>query len=443
MLAHPLTRTDAARTTDQTLCGVSYGASSPNTRPHLSLNSYNATSGTCAKPNVLNTMGAWVIANGAALIPEQKNCDLLCQAKLAAYNNITCANGTPYNNQTCTAVVNRISDTIVANLKTLTSNNAALSIIQTFEINVALYITSTYSSTYNQQVVFLYEYHGQGVQTNQADYYLGYYPAGTSNITLTNGTSIPNPTMGSATCAWCVNGTSAGGWYDVLRAGAAGVEYAAPSTADLVRPAGGLMVASDWAKWVVGNYSSMGLIGWTLERSEAVFGSSPAAPAAWAAGSYNVFDSVGWAYEQHGGQSSLDYEDQLFMLYGALHVRVQGCALLSDGSQLGRLQPCATMCPNSLASSPITRPAPRRSSTACPASRPRCRWPPTARGPTRLCRTPPSPGQPPKMPPPPGSSRATRTRRSSWTALTSGACSPAAVRFDSRLCGSPPSACTC
>jgi hypothetical protein len=304
--------------TDNTLCGVSYGASSPGSSPHLTLYSYNATSGQCATPNVLMTMGQWVLANGAALIPEQKNCDLLCQAKLAAYapNNLTCANGTPYNNQTCTAVVNAISDKIVANLRNLTNNNASLSIIQTFELPVALYISNTYNqSLYNQQVVFLYEYHGQGVQTNQADYYLGYYAAGTTNISFSNGTTIQNPNMGSANCSWCVNGTSAGGWYDVLKAGAAGVEYAAPSTADLVRPQGGLMVASDWAKWVVGNYSNMGFIGWTLERSTAVFGSSPPAPGAWAVSGYSVFDSVGWAYQQHSGQSSLDYEDQLFMLY--------------------------------------------------------------------------------------------------------------------------------
>ena len=154
------------------------------------------------------------------------------------------------------------------------------------------------------------------MQTNQADYYLGSYAAGYTTITYaSNGSTVASPALGSATCAWCVNGTSPGGWYDVLAAGAAGVEYAAPSVADLVRPQGALMVASDWAKWVAGNYTSMKFITWTMERSEAIYSLSPAAPFAWPSGSYYVFDSVGWAYEEHGGQSSLDYEDMMLMLY--------------------------------------------------------------------------------------------------------------------------------
>jgi len=178
--------------------------------------------------------------------------------------------------------------------------------------------------------------HGQGVQTNQADYYLGYYPAGKYTIVLSNGTSVLNPPMGSATCAWCPNGTSPGGWYDAMRAAAAGVQFIAPSVADLVRPQGALMVASDWAKWVKGNYSNIGFIAWTLERSEAIFATSPAAPSNWSAGAYNVFDSVGWAYQQHTGVSSLDYEDQLLMLY-ALRYDVPGFA--------GVFSDCASMPP--------------------------------------------------------------------------------------------------
>ena len=162
------------------------------------------------------------------------------------------------------------------------------------------------------QVTFLYEYHGQGVQTNQADYYLGSYPAGYTNITnAATGVTSPSPAMGSATCAWCVNGTSPGGWYDVMTAAAAGVQFMSPSNADLVRPQGALLVASDWAKWVVGNYSNVKWIGWTLERSQAIYATSPAAPSNWPAGSINVFDSVGWAFEEMAGVATLDYEVRL------------------------------------------------------------------------------------------------------------------------------------
>ena len=193
---------------------------------------------------------------------------LRCQAKLAAANGISCTTGT-----LCPAVVNRISDTLVSQLKTLTNNNAALSIIQTFQLDVALYISRTYNaSAYNQQVVFLYEYHGQGVQTNQADAYLGYYA---SNFSAINGASTP--AMGSPTCSWCVNGTSPGGWYDTVTAIQGGVEYIAPSISDLVRPsaswsgpgAGALMVSADWPKWLWGNFSKSGFkgfIGWCDDR---------------------------------------------------------------------------------------------------------------------------------------------------------------------------------
>jgi glycerophosphoryl diester phosphodiesterase len=285
------------------LCGTSYGASGPHLQAKSWAPGVNAVCN--AHPASLVEMAAVAIAQGAKLIPEQKNCDLMCQAKLAAYapNGITCTTGT-----NCPAAVAKITDAIVSALNTATSSDNTKSILQTFEKSVATDIKTRYGS---QRVAFLYEFHGQGTQTNQADYYLGSYPA---NFTTIGG--VASPAMGSATCAWCVNGTSAGGWYDVLALGAMTppVEFAAPSTADLVRPVGGLMVASDWAK-IVANTTAMQLIGWTLERSTAIFGTSPAAPNAWPSSSYSAFDSTGWAYQQHAGQSALDYEDMLFMLY--------------------------------------------------------------------------------------------------------------------------------
>jgi len=278
------------------LCGKSYSANGP----HSQANSWSSNGrATCnAHPASLVEMAALVIAAGARLIPEQKNCDLMCQAKLSAYapNNLTCTPGVM-----CQAAVNRISDGIVAVLAAATNNNPTLSILQTFELNVAKYIATTYPK---QQVTFLYEFHGQGTQTTQSDYYLGFYPA---NYTTIGG--APSPAMGKATCAWCVNGTSPGGWYDVLTLGLPpyNVAFASPSTADLVRPAGGLMVASDWAK-IVSNSTNMSFVGWTLERSTAIYGTSPPAPNNWPAGTISVFDSVGWAYEQHSGASALDYE---------------------------------------------------------------------------------------------------------------------------------------
>lgn len=71
------------------------------------------------------------------------------------------------------------------------------------------------------------------------------------------------------------------------------------------------MVASEWAIRVAS--TGMKLITWTLERSQAVYATSPAAPNAWPSSAYTVQDSVGWAYEQHTGVSALDYEDMLFM----------------------------------------------------------------------------------------------------------------------------------
>lgn len=259
--------------------------------------------------------------------------------------------------------------------------------MQTFEVPVALYITGRYrNASYDQRVAFLFEMHGQSLQTDQADLYSGYYPGGYTTLSAPGGGgggdggaggdaahAQPSPPLGSPSCAWCVNGTSPGGWHDVMSVLSAGVEFAAPSTADLVRPVGSLMVASDWATWIAGNFSGVGLIGWvrapsrpnptllpaawtthnivprahapcnkgvsteesqrapraepphgvhmsppppqTLERSKGTYGTSPPAPGAWPQPRYSVFDSVGWAYEEHTGVSALDYEDLLFMLY--------------------------------------------------------------------------------------------------------------------------------
>lgn len=143
------------------LCGVAYGASNP----HLQLYSWNSSNPTAcpARPAVLADMATMTIAAGRNLIPEQKNCDLLCQAKLAAANGVACASGSPYNNISCAAVLNTISDVIVRTIRTATGNDTSRSIVQTFETGRALYITSTYNaaSGYDQPVTFLYEYHGQ------------------------------------------------------------------------------------------------------------------------------------------------------------------------------------------------------------------------------------------------------------------------------------------
>ena len=60
----------------KTLCGVQYGSNGP----HLQAFGWNASnpSACSATPNVLADMGAFVIGAGAALVPEQKYCDLMC-----------------------------------------------------------------------------------------------------------------------------------------------------------------------------------------------------------------------------------------------------------------------------------------------------------------------------------------------------------------------------
>ena len=44
----------------------------------------------CATPGTLATMAPIVVGAKRNLIPEQKNCDLLCQAKVAAYGAFVC-----------------------------------------------------------------------------------------------------------------------------------------------------------------------------------------------------------------------------------------------------------------------------------------------------------------------------------------------------------------
>ena len=148
-----------------------------------------------------------------------QSCDLLCQAKLGAANNIAPS-----------AVVATITETIVAALRTATGGKSQQSVLQTFELPVALYVKSKYNSSaaYNQQVgwqalicllspnetrrsnihherrinnhcpivqqapvrrtpmraqvAFLYEFHGQSVDPAQTDPYLGQYAAGYSSI---------------------------------------------------------------------------------------------------------------------------------------------------------------------------------------------------------------------------------------------------------------------
>lgn len=66
------------------LCGVSYDASNP----HLRLFSWtpgDAPEGCRAHPATLGGMAALVVRAGGSLIPEQKNCDLMCQARAHSF----------------------------------------------------------------------------------------------------------------------------------------------------------------------------------------------------------------------------------------------------------------------------------------------------------------------------------------------------------------------
>jgi len=290
-----------------TLCGKSGGA------PALQVYSWSASNpSVCpAKPATLAGMAAQVYSSGkqAGLIPEQKNCDLMCQAKLAAANNIAgCTTGT-----VCPAVIDAISDAIVNTVVTataaVTSYTPPTPIVQSFEKSVTTYLNAKPGI----QVAFLFEVHGQNLLTTQSDYYLGSYPAAYTTIGGVNSTA-----MGSPNCSWCVNGTSAGGWADVLSLGLAGVEYCAASLSDMIRPQGALMVASAEVLNIA-NKTNMQMVAWTLERSTSIF--SP---------TNNIYDTTGWAYQQHGGVSSLDYEDQLFMLYALRYTMPDSVGVFSD-----------------------------------------------------------------------------------------------------------------
>lgn len=212
---------------------------------------------------------------------------------MAAYNSIACEGGSPFNNRSCGAVVRAISDKIVETVARATGGDDSRSIVQTFERDVALYITGKYrNESYDQKVAFLYEMNGQPLRTDQADLYLGYYPERCPGVNPETHQSVaqarspmgdaaagsraerPGRALGSPSCAWCANGTSPGGWADVMAVLSAGVEYAAPSLADLVTPVGSLIVASDWAKWVAGNFTGrVGIIGWVraLQREGRTF----------------------------------------------------------------------------------------------------------------------------------------------------------------------------
>lgn len=292
------------------------------------LNLYNApanTSAFCpAVPADLATMATTALAAGRYLVPEQKNCDLLCQLKLAAWapnglNASTTVGGV-------NSVVAAISDKIVATLRAATGGNTIMSALQTFELPVALYLKSKYGAgaSYTQQVVFLYEYYGQSLDPTQNDYYRGFYPAGYTTI---NGAL--SPALGTPGCAWCVNGTSPGGWYDMLTASSVGVEFAGASVPDVIRPKGALIVASQWAR-IIETQTTMRWMPWTLERSSGVFSTSPVSPGDWtsagASSSYSVPDSVGWAYSSMSGVATMDYEDMLLALYALRHDvnRVEG-----------------------------------------------------------------------------------------------------------------------
>lgn len=160
-------------------------------------------------------------------------------------------------------MVNAISDGIVRTVGEATGWDATRSVIQTFERSVALYITERYrNASFDQRVAFLFQQRGASLAADQSDPYLGSYRAGYTTIG-----GQPSPPLGSPACAWCVNGTSPEGWGDVMAVLAAGAEFAAPSTGDLVRPIGSLMVASDWATWIAGNFSGAGIIGWVRRGS--------------------------------------------------------------------------------------------------------------------------------------------------------------------------------
>ena len=141
---------------------------------------YNSVNGAClAKPGTLDAMCRGIVtAGGRNCIPEQKVCDLLCQAKLIA------ANPTKLGNLGCTvycqALINAWSDVIVGTLNSITNNNNNITkpgaplasvgppgwVLQTFELNVAQYVMGRYPN--NAVICFLYQLNGANLATTQA-----------------------------------------------------------------------------------------------------------------------------------------------------------------------------------------------------------------------------------------------------------------------------------
>ena len=142
--------------------------------------------GACAaNPGTLATMGAMVVAAGRNLIPEQKVCDLLCQAKLVAANPPLAAGWGCTTGVYCQALVNAWSDKIVGVLNSLTANNRNATapnapfslgaaapgwVLQTFELNTALYVTQRWPMAI---ICFLYQLNGASLSLTQADPYKG------------------------------------------------------------------------------------------------------------------------------------------------------------------------------------------------------------------------------------------------------------------------------
>lgn len=85
-------------------------------------------------------------------------------------------------------------------------------VLQSFELATAQYTASRYPMAL---ACFLYQYNGANLGVTQADPFLGNYPSALGlTITYPNGNTAALPPLGG-TCAWCVNGTSRGGWADV------------------------------------------------------------------------------------------------------------------------------------------------------------------------------------------------------------------------------------
>lgn len=190
-----------------------------------------------ARTATLKGMASAVLAAGRNLIPEQKACDLLCQAKLVAAhpgNAWGCAVG-----EYCQPLVNAWSDAIVALLNSLTRDNSAARlpapsaggsegeygpgplaqligstpgaggyVLQTFELETAKHVLATHPMAV---VCFLFQRRGADLSVAQPDTYRGHYPAA---LGIAGEGGAPLPELGGD-CAWCGNGSSPGGWADV------------------------------------------------------------------------------------------------------------------------------------------------------------------------------------------------------------------------------------